>query len=177
MLVAVAEPLAVELLAVVLLAVELLAVVLLAEPVVLLAVVILAVVLVANNRYRSKGHGYRRCYRCRDRGRYHHPARRHRYRGASPSRPSHLHSGHCRCRLAVFGNNASRLFFLSNLFLPLGKMDLASQFVDPMATQCKRNLFHYNRSGIEISFGPPFGRGSTSIRAAMACYPGTGPSP
>ena len=153
MLVAVAEPLAVELLAVVLLAVELLAVVLLAEPVVLLAVV-----LVANNRYRSKGHGYRRCYRCRDRGRYHHPARRHRYRGASPSRPSHLHSGHCRCRLAVFGNNASRLFFLSNLFLPLGKMDLASQFVDPMATPHTRNLFHHNRGGIEISFGQAFGR-------------------
>jgi hypothetical protein len=121
------------------------------------AVVHVAVVLLANNRYRSQGHGYRRCYRCRDRGRYHHPARRHRYRGASPSRPSHLHSGHGRCRLAVFGNNASRLFFLSNLFLPLGKMDLASQFVDPMATPQAR-IFHYNRGGIEISFGQAFGR-------------------
>ena len=86
-LVAVAEPLAVELLAVVLLAVLLLAVVLLAEPVVLLAVVILAVVLVANNCYRSKGHGYRRCYRCHDRGRYRHSDRCHRYRRGSPSPP------------------------------------------------------------------------------------------
>ena len=140
------------------------------------AVVLLAVVLLAHNRCRSQGHGYRRCYRCRDRGRYHHPDRCHRYRGASPSHPSPLHSGHCRWRLAVFGKNASCLFFFSNLFLPLGKMDLASQFVDPMATPWSTNFFHYNRSGIEISFGPPFGRGSTAIRAAMACYPGTGPS-
>ena len=113
-LVAVAEPLAVELLAVVLLAV-----VLLAEPVVLLAVVILAVVLVANNRYRSKGHGYRRCYRCRDRGRYRHSDRCHRYRGAppshpyhpSPSRPSHLHPGRRKMRLSDFGNNVGQSIF------------------------------------------------------------------
>ena len=134
-LVAVAEPLAVELLAVVLLA----------EPVVLLAVVILAVVLVANNRYRSKGHGYRRCYRCRDRGRYHHPDRCHRYRGdspsnpshPSPSRPSHLHPGCRKMRLAAFGNNLCRLSFLSNSFQAPGKMvgQIApSKFVRPMAT-------------------------------------------
>ena len=76
-----------------------------AEAVVLVAVVpvvLLAVVLLAHNRYRSQGHGCRRCYRCRDRGRYHHPARRHRYRGASPSRPSHFHSGPCRPRKCVF---------------------------------------------------------------------------
>ena len=97
------------------------------------AVVLVAVVLLAHNRYRSKCHGYRRCYRCRDRGRYRHPDRCHRCRDRGASL-SHLHSCHCRWRLAVFGNNASRLFFLSNLFLPLGKMDLASQFVDPMAT-------------------------------------------
>ena len=97
------------------------------------AVVLVAVVLVANNRYRSKGHGYRRCYRCRDRGRYRHPDRCHRCRDRGASL-SHLHSCHCRWLVAVFGKNASRLFFFSNLFLPLGKMDLASQFVDPMAT-------------------------------------------
>ena len=68
-----------------------------AEAVVLVAVVpvvLLAVVLVANNRYRSQGHGYRRCYRCRDRGRYHHPARRHRYRGAALPRSCLCHR-HC----------------------------------------------------------------------------------
>jgi hypothetical protein len=91
-------------------------------PVVLVAVVpvvLLAVVLLANNRYRSQGHGYRRCYRCRDRGRYRHPDRCHRYRGAppshpyhpSPSRPSHLHPGRRKMRLSDFGNNVGRLFF------------------------------------------------------------------
>ena len=141
------------------------------------AVVLVAVVLLAHNRYRSKCHGYRRCYRCRDRGRYRHPDRCHRYRGASPSHPSHLHSGHCRWRLADFGKNAARLFFFSNLFLPLGKMDLASQFVDPIATRRSPTFFHYNPRGIEISFGPPFGRGSTAIWAALACDPGTCPTP
>ena len=53
------------------------------------AVVLVAGVLVANNRYRSKGHGYRRCYRCRDRGRYRHSDRCHRYRGAPPPHPYH----------------------------------------------------------------------------------------
>ena len=112
------------------------------------AVLLLAVVLLAHNRCRSQGYGYRRCYRCRDRGRYHHPDRCHRYRGASPSHPSHLHSGHCRWRLAVFGKNASRLFFFSNLFLPLGKMDLASHLFDPMPTPLCTAFFHQNRSGI-----------------------------
>ena len=77
------------------------------------AVVLLAVVFLAHRSCRSQGHGYRRCYRCRDRGRYHHPDRCHRYRGASPShpshpspsRPSHLHPGCGKLRLAGFGND------------------------------------------------------------------------
>ena len=154
-LVAVAEPLAVELLAVVLLA----------EPVVLLAVVMLAVVLVANNRYRSKGHGYRRCYRCRDRGRYHHPDRCHRYRGASPSHPSHL------CRLS----------FLSNSFQAPGKMvgQMPPRKLAQGGTDTTTTFFHHYSRGIEISYRPPFGRGPTAIWAASppslgTCLPSRG---
>ena len=94
------------------------------------AVVLLAVVLLAHNRCRSQGHGYRRCYRCRDRGRYHHPDPCHRYRGASPSHPSHL------CRLS----------FLSNSFQAPGKMvgQIApSEFVRPMATGGSPTFFHH----------------------------------
>ena len=114
------------------------------------AVVLVAGVLVANNRYRSKGHGYRRCYRCRDRGRYRHPDRCHRCRDRGASL-SHLHSCHCRWLVAVFGKSRGRHPFFSNRFLTLGKMDLASQFLDPVATPLPTNLFHYNCSGIEIS--------------------------
>jgi hypothetical protein len=150
------------------------------------AVVLLAVVFVANNRYRSKGNGYRRCYRCRDRGRYHHPDRCHRYRGdspsnpshPSPSRPSHIHPGCRKMRLAAFGNNLCRLSFLSNSFQAPGKMvgQMApSELVHCGATVGSSTFFHHNPRGIEIYIGPQFGRGSTPIWAALGPSAGTCP--